>query len=250
MSTAATIVVVDDDPRIRELLRACFEGESYRVLEAPDSRTLFALLDEHAVDLVTLDIALVGESGLDLVRELRRSHDLGIVMVTGKGELIDTVLGLELGADDYVVKPFELRELLARVRSVLRRYERNRGCEGGGRSEGASGAPPDETASEIGFGPWRLRPAARQLLDANAEPLELTGSEFDLLELLVDSPQRVLSRDEIMARLKGRDWHPSDRIIDNLVAQLRKKLERDGHSAMIDTVRGKGYRFSGTVERR
>ena len=252
MGTAATIVVVDDDPRIRELLRACFEAESYRVLEASDSRTLFALLDEHTVDLVTLDIALVGESGLDLVREIRASHDLGIVMVTGKGELIDTVLGLELGADDYIVKPFELRELLARVRSVLRRYERNRGEEGRGAAAPTArgGAPADEEPIEIAFGPWRLRPAARLLLDADGSPLELTGSEFDLLEFLVENPQRVLSRDEIMARLKGRDWHPSDRIIDNLVAQLRKKFEQGGRSAMIDTVRGKGYRFSGTVERR
>ena len=244
--TAATVVVVDDDGRVRELIRTALEGEGYRVLEASDSRTLFALLAAHEVDLVTLDVALAGESGLDLIGQIRRSRELGIVMVTGKGELIDTVVGLELGADDYIAKPFELRELIARVRSVLRR------CAGAR----ARDAPPErrpvgpEADVEFVFGPWTLEPAARRLRDASGTPCELTGSEFDLMLLFAGNPHRVLSRDEIMLSLKGRDWHPTDRVVDNLVAQLRKKLERDGSATAIDTVRGKGYRFSADVERR
>ena len=248
MVTGTTIVVVDDDPRVRTLLRGCLEGESYRVLEAPDSVTLFALLASHHVDLVTLDIALDGESGLDLVRELRRSHDLGVVMVTAKRDLIDTVVGLELGADDYIVKPFELRELVARVRSVLRRYERDRSAAASRASSEVE--PASDEAAEFVFGPWRLLPTARQLLDVDGESHELTSSEFDLLEMFAGNPRRALSRDEIMCSLKGRDWQPTDRTIDNLVAKLRKKLERDGCPTPIDTVRGVGYRFSADVERR
>ena len=243
---AATIVVVEDDDRVRELIRAALEGQSYRVLEASDGATLFALLAEHETDLVTLDIGLGGESGLDLVREIRRSHELGIVMVTARGELIDTVVGLELGADDYIVKPFELRELIARVRSVLRR------CAGAG-----AGATPAkrqaagaEARAQLVFGPWRLEPVARRLRDELGEPCALTSSEFDLLLLFAESPHRVLSRDEIMISLKGRDWRPTDRVVDNLVAQLRRKLSHGNGATMIDTVRGKGYRFSADVRQR
>ena len=246
MSAGATIVVVDDDPRIRELLRDCFEAESWRVFEARDGAELFTVLEEHAVDLVTLDIALGGENGLDLVRELRRSHELGIVMVTGRGELIDTVVGLELGADDYVGKPFELREVVARVRSVLRRYAPSREAAARTGGGGAGGHGP-----EIRFGgTWRLYPEARRLAGADGRAPELSASEFDLLELFLAHPHRALSRDTILDSLRGRDWHPSDRMVDNLVAQLRRKLEDRDRPSLIGTVRGVGYVFSGDVERR
>ena len=246
MGNGSTIVVVDDDPRIRELLRDRFEGESWRVFEASDRAGLFALLDAHPVDLVTLDIALGGENGLDLVREIRASRQIGILMVTGKGELIDIVVGLELGADDYISKPFELREVVARVRSVLRRYELARTASGD-RAE-ASGTGSD--VPEIAFGRWRLFPEARTLVDTDGVSPELSSSEFDLLELFLENPHRALSRGTILARLKGRDWRPSDRIVDNLVAQLRKKLERAGQPRLIGTLRGVGYVFSGDVRRR
>lgn len=242
VSSGATIVVVDDDPRVRALLRDCFEGESWQVFEASDGDELFARLEAHAVDLVTLDIALGDENGLDLVRELRRTSDVGIVMVTGKGELIDTVVGLELGADDYIGKPFELRELVARVRSVLRRYGRGRGAY--------TSSSPGSRGPEIAFGDWRLYPEARLLTDTDGEPIELSGSEFDLLELFLANPHRALSRDLILEGLKGRERDPSDRTVDNLVAQLRKKLDRPDRPRLINTVRGVGYAFSGDVEYR
>ena len=246
MGNGSTIVVVDDEPGIRELLRDCFEGESWRVFEASDRSGLFALLDAHPVDLVTLDIALGDENGLDLVREIRASRPIGIVIVTGKGELIDTVVGLELGADDYISKPFELREVVARVRSVLRRYELTRAAaDGRPRAPGTGSGVP-----EIAFGRWRLFPEARRLSDTDGESPDLSSSEFDLLELFLENPYRALSRDTILARLKGRDWQPSDRIVDNLVAQLRKKLERPGQPRLIGTLRGVGYVFSCDVERR
>ena len=243
MGTAATIVVVDDDPRIRELLRAALEAESYRVLEAADGTTLLSLLAEHAVDLVTLDIGLGGESGLTLMEELRRSHDVGVIMVTARDELVDTVVGLELGADDYIVKPFELRELVARVRSVLRRYGRG-GVDRSGAPDRSSARGPALT-----FDAWRLYPKARLLCRADGTPCELSGSEFTLLSLLVENAHRALSRDEIMEALKGRSWNPADRTVDNLVAQLRKKLDEDGRPALIRTVRGVGYLFAGDVGR-
>ena len=240
--TGATIIVVDDDDRVRELIRVALEGESYRVLEAPDSRTLFALLAEHRTDLVTLDIALAGESGLDLMKELRASHELGVIMITGRGELIDTVVGLELGADDYIAKPFELREVLARVRSVLRRYRRERHT--------AAAPAVESRGATLAFGRWRLLTAARQLHDTAGRRCELSVSEYDLLELLASNPRRALSRDEILERLRGRERHPSDRTIDNLVMQLRRKLSRPGEPSLIETARGVGYVFSADVTRR
>ena len=243
MTGGATIVVVDDDPRIRALLRECLEGESWRVFEAGGRAELFALLEAEEVDLVTLDIGLGHENGLDLVREIRATRELGIVMVTGKGELIDTVVGLELGADDYVAKPVELRELVARLRAVLRRYGR-------GREAGEPAPTAPRPVPEIAFGAWRLRPEARTLHGDGGEAVALSASEFDLLSLFLDNPDRALSRDAIMDSLKGRDWHPSDRVVDNLVAQLRKKLERPDRAPLIGTVRGVGYRFSGDVTRR
>lgn len=242
MSASATIVVVDDDRRIRELLRERLEREGYRVFEASDGAELFAVLERHEVDLVTIDVGLGGESGLDLVRELRRSRELAIVMITARAELVDTIVGLELGADDYIAKPVEPREVVARLRSVLRRCRRERG-------DAARGAGGGHGATLV-FGRWRLHTGARQLHDADGERCQLSVSEFDLLELLASNPRRALSRDEILARLRGRERHPSDRTIDNLVVQLRRKLERPGEPRLIDTARGVGYVFSTDVARR
>lgn len=235
----AQILIVDDEPEIRTLLRKCFEREGFGVLEAADGAGLRASIARHKVDLVTLDLTLGGEDGLELAREIRTSRNVPIVMITGKGDTIDRVVGLELGADDYIAKPFQLREVLARVRAVLRRY---------GAGEQAS-PPAGEKHERYMFGEMVLDLTSRDLHSSSGERRNLTTAEFNLLELFVRCPQRVLSRDSIMDRLKGHDWSPLDRSIDALVGRLRKKVETDpGDPCLIKTVRGVGYVFAGDVK--
>jgi DNA-binding response OmpR family regulator len=225
------ILVVDDDPKVRTLLRRCFEGEGFSVSEARDGTELRAQLDRHPITLITLDLNLGNENGLDLAREIRKARSIPIIMLTGKGDTIDKVVGLEVGADDYLAKPFELRELLARVRAVLRR------------SNAAS--EPTPSGHRFAFDGWVLDVNRRSLSRPTGEPQELTTSEFNLLEAFVKRPHRVLSRDDIMDLLKGHDWSPLDRSIDNLIARLRKKVEQDpDHPCLIKTVRGVGYVFT------
>lgn len=255
-TSAATILVVDDDQRIRELLCTSLGTEGFKVHEAGTSEELYQTLSDHQIDLITMDVLLERENGLDLVRDIRAKSDIPIILVTGRVDLIDTVLGLELGADDYVTKPFLMRELTARVRSVLRRSRSNR--------VGASA--PDSTAMgstrhqdhSLGademevftFGSWTLIPAARELRDTDNLVVSLTTAEYDLLEIFVSSPQRALSREHLMERLTGRDWHPSDRVVDNHVAQLRKKIVSADQFEWIKTVRGTGYMFAGKATRK
>jgi DNA-binding response OmpR family regulator len=234
--SAGHILVVDDDPKVRTLLRRCLEGEGFAVSDAKDGAELHACLARQAVSLITLDLNLGKENGLDLARAIRKEHNIPIIMLTGKGDTIDRVIGLEVGADDYLAKPFELRELVARVRAVLRR------------------AAPGETKASTGerytFEGWILDISRRSLKDGEGQEQELTTSEFNLLEAFVKRPHRVLSRDEIMDLLKGHDWSPLDRSIDNLVARLRKKIETNADQpTLIKTVRGVGYTFTGDVER-
>src|SRR5215475_2894247 len=233
---AAHLLVVDDDPRVRTLLRRCFEGEGFMVSAAKDGAELRACLERHAVDLITLDLTLGQENGLDLAREIRRQQNIPIIMLTGKGDSIDRIVGLEIGADDYLVKPFELRELVARIRAVLRRV-----------APAAAGAA---TGQRYAFDGWVFHVNQRWLKAANGQEQELTTSEFNLLEAFVKRPQRVLSRNDIMDLLKGHDWSPIDRSIDNLVARLRKKIEKDAdRPRLIKTVRGVGYTFTAEVVR-
>lgn len=229
------ILVVDDDPKVRTLLRRCFEGEGFAVSEAKDGRELESQLERYPVSLITLDLNLGKENGLDLAREIRKDRNVPIIMLTGKGDAIDRVVGLELGADDYLAKPFELRELLARVRAVLRR----------------SGAHQPVASDQCyAFEDWFFDVNRRSLQHRNGESKDLTTSEFNLLQAFVKRPNRVLSRDDIMDLLKGQDWSPLDRSIDNLVARLRKKIEQDpDHPALIKTVRGAGYTFATDVKR-
>jgi DNA-binding response OmpR family regulator len=230
------ILVVDDDPKVRALLRRCFEGEGFAVSEAKDGCELQAQLDRHPVSLITLDLNLGGENGLDLARQVRKERNIPIIMLTGKGDAIDRVVGLELGADDYLVKPFELRELLARVRAVLRRSR--------------AATTQERSGRRFRFDGWVLDIDRRDLSRTNGEALDLTTSEFNLLEAFVTRPHRVLSRDDIMDLLKGQDWSPLDRSIDNLIARLRKKIEPDpDRPRLIKTVRGVGYTLAANVER-
>lgn len=239
----ATILVVDDDDGVRTLLRECFELDGFQVLEAKDGRELNSHLGNGAVDLITLDLNLGGENGFDLARQVRASNNLPIIMITGKGDPIDRIVGLELGADDYITKPFHLREVLARVRAVLRRYDRSGGH--GERTETASACSP-----RYAFEGWTLDPDRRELRATSGQTRELTTAEFDLLRIFVERPARVMSRDNIMDLLKGHEWSPFDRSIDSLIVRLRKKIEPEPDSPrLIKTVRGVGYVFAAEVNR-
>jgi DNA-binding response OmpR family regulator len=239
----AQILVVDDEPSVRKLLKECFLAEGFNVVEAQNGAEMHACLDKQPVDLITLDLKLGGDDGLSLAREIRSKRNVPIVIITGKGKAIDRVVGLELGADDYVSKPFNVRELVARVRAVLRRY--------GGLTPGPQqSAVPAAHDYSYAFEGWRLDPARRELATASGEVKELTTTEFNLLEVFVKCPQRVLTRDNIMDMLKGRDWSPFDRSIDSAVARLRKKIEPDPeNSNFIKTVHGVGYVFTAEVKR-
>ncbi len=243
MSTAdrQTILIVDDEPEVRALLRTGLEGEGFQVLEAADGRQASAIVERVPISLVTLDLKLGGEDGLKVARELRAAKNVPIIMITGKGDAIDRIVGLELGADDYIPKPFLMREVTARVRAVLRRYTVG---------AGTSGAPTQSEGEGYSFDGWAVDIPRREVRGPNGELRDLTTAEFNLLTIFLQRPGRVLSRDEIMDLLKGHDWTPMDRSIDALVARLRKKLEPDSERPMlVKTVRGVGYVFAGTVKR-
>lgn len=242
MPPATQILVVDDDREIRQLLRAAFEGEGMLVREASHGAECAEILSREPVDLVTLDLNLGGEDGLRIARDLRSKRNVPIVMITGKGDPIDRIVGLELGADDYIVKPFHMREVVARVRAVLRRYEA--GNSHTNEAELGPGRP------RYDFDGWKCDVARREVQTPAGGNVDLTTAEFNLLLLLLERPGRVLSRDELMDMLKGHDWSPIDRSIDALVARLRKKIEpQSERPVLIKTVRGVGYVFAGNVKR-
>jgi DNA-binding response OmpR family regulator len=237
------ILVVDDEAEVRTLLRAGLEPEGYTVLEAENGAALMSQLDAHPVDLITLDVRLSGEDGFTLARAVRAKLNVPIVMISGKGDMIDRVVGLELGADDYIAKPFHMREVLARIRAVLRRYAPAAG------NEAVAHASLAEKGDHYTFDGWTLDLGRRSLTTPEGAACELTTAEFNLLVVLLDRPGRVLSRDDLMDLLKGHDWTPLDRSIDGLVARLRKKIERGECPQLVKTVRGVGYVFAGQVQR-
>lgn len=240
MSEPHNILVVDDDPRVRTMLRRYLVEEGFHVAEAADGSAMRAALDGHQTDLVLLDLMMPGEDGLSLARQVRQRSDIPIIMLTGKGDLIDRVAGLEAGADDYIAKPFHLREVLARIRTVLRR--------GRAPARTNQSASPDEREVLV-FQGWRLDLARRELKrQAGDEAVPLTTGEFELLRAFAAHPNRVLTRDQLMSLVKGQDWAAYDRAIDAQVARLRKKIESNpGNPLLIKTVRGAGYIFAATV---
>ena len=233
------ILIIDDDREIRELLARFLERNQIRVTAVRDGREARRAWTNGHYQLVVLDLMLPGESGLELARWMRGQSNIPILMLTAMGEETDRVIGLELGADDYVPKPFSPRELLARIRAILRR----------------AGEPNDHRQSatavkQYRFSRWTLEPAHRRLLNPEGTEISLTGGEFDLLLALVDRANRVLTRDMLLDLLRGRQAGPFDRAIDVAVSRLRRKLEDDGHNAqLIKTVRGGGYVLATTVER-
>ncbi|MCG6860459.1 MAG: response regulator transcription factor [Chromatiaceae bacterium] len=240
MENGRVVLVVDDDPRICRLLGRYLEQEGYRVLTASSAAEMRQQLAVIQVDLVLLDVRLPDDDGFSLVKELSTVPELAIIMVTGRSDPFDKVLGLELGADDYVTKPFDQRELLARIRSVLRRSRQD-----------SPDAEIRSRGSVAFFAGWKLDMPAQELVSPHGNRVLLTAREFQLLAALVEHAMRVLSRDAILDLLTGRDWMPIDRSIDVLIGKLRKKLGDDAHSPqLIKTVRGVGYKLAVPVERR
>jgi two-component system OmpR family response regulator len=234
------ILVIDDDREIRDLLARFLEKHQMRVTTARDAREARRVWTTGHFHLVVLDLMLPGESGLDLARWLRADSQVPIVMLTAMGEETDRIIGLELGADDYMPKPFNPRELLARIRAVLRRA--------GEQPVGARSA--EGALRSLRFSGWTLEPGRRRLLNPEGVEVPLTGGEYDLLVALVDRANRVLTRDMLLDLLRGRQAGPFDRAIDVAISRLRRKLEDDGrHAQLIKTVRGGGYVLAATVER-
>lgn len=242
MGTAsAAILIVDDHASIRGALRTMLEQEGYEVAEAASGAEMMAALDQNAFDLMTLDLSVGRENGLELMKQAKARQSLPVLLVTAKGDDVDRIVGLELGADDYIVKPFNLREVLARIWAVLRRVEAPHP------PPPAQPANPDGVVSR--FSGWSLDARSRELRSETGQLAALTSAEFDLLEALVRRPSRVLSREALIDLTKGPDSAPFDRAIDTLIGRLRKKIEADpDNPALIKTIRGVGYVFSPGVQ--
>lgn len=224
------MLIVEDDRQVRETVADYLASHGYDVAQAGDGAAMRASLSRQVPDLVLLDVRLPGEDGLALARWLRERHEMAIIMLTAAGEVIDRVVGLEVGADDYIAKPFDLRELLARMKSVLRRSAR-------------AGAP-SLGWKRVRFGNCTLDLDRHQLIGPQGEDVPLTGMEFDLLRAFAEHPNRVLSRDQLLTLTRNREWEPFDRSIDIRIARLRRKIEADPDKPMtIKTVRGSGYIF-------
>jgi DNA-binding response OmpR family regulator len=238
MAEQATILVVDDDPDIRELLEDYLGDQGYKVVSVPSADAFREALSEHEPDVVLLDVGLPGEDGLSLARHVREHLDVGIIIVSGAGETVDRIIGLEIGADDYLAKPFDPRELRARVKSVLRRYRRLS-------DKGQSEADRDSGLSRrVRFGVGLLDLDRCQLLDADGKEIPVTAMEFELLKVFATRPNRPLSRDQILSLTQNREWDPYDRSIDIRIARLRRKIEPDPEKpTFLKTVRGIGYMF-------
>jgi DNA-binding response OmpR family regulator len=240
------LAVLDDEPEITLLISRYLGAQGFRVSQLHRGAELIELLRSDPPALVLLDLGLPGEDGFAIARQLREHHRCGLVIVSGRGEAIDKVVGLEVGADDYVTKPFDLRELLARVKAVLRRLEPGPGAA-------AAPAPAATGAAHEGwqFGDYRIDVPARRVVDRTGAEIELTGGEFDLLVTFCRHAGRVLSRDFLLEATRGREAGPFDRTIDVQVGRLRRKLGDDAdHPTLIKSVRGAGYLLVVPVEAR
>ena len=238
-----TVLVVDDDPKMCRLLRRCLEGEGFDVVEARTEQAVLDALQSRDISLITLDISLDGESGLVIARNIRQHWSVPIIMVTARADVIDRVVGLEIGADDYITKPFHVRELAARVRAQIRRAE-DLTLE---QTRPAVGQEPPSGMLE--FDGMTIDPETHEARDRAGDALKLTTADAELLLVFLKNPKRVLSRDRIMTLLGGAEWTPLDRAIDNKVARLRKKIEKDPDDPkIIRTVRGVGYQFATAVK--
>ncbi|MBL6959450.1 MAG: response regulator [Rhodospirillales bacterium] len=239
MNTAPHILIVDDDREIRDLLSRFLVKHALRVTTAADGREMQKVLETSRIDLIVLDLMLPGDDGLTLCRNLRAGSELPVIMLTAMGEETDRIIGLEMGADDYLAKPFNPRELLARIKAVLRR------------AETAGVKPLGEDFEVLDFEGWSLSLDKRELHDPDGTLVPLSGGEYELLAVFVTHPGRVLSRDQLLDLARGRDAQPFDRSIDVQVSRLRKKIEADPKSpAFIKTIRSGGYMFTPAVRQK
>ena len=233
--TTTHLAIVDDDVDITTLLGNYLTGHGFRVSRLHSGQALMALMASDPPSLVLLDLGLPGEDGFVIARQLREHWRCGLVIVTGRGDAVDKIVGLEIGADDYVTKPFDLRELVARVKAVMRRIES---------SPAAAPAPQQASATVLRFAGWQLDTAARRLESPQGAVVGLTSGEFDLLSAFAMHPGRVLSRDFLLEQTRGREAAPFDRTIDVQVGRLRKKIEADPEDPqIIKSVRSAGYVF-------
>ena len=236
MKDTGRLLVVDDDPTVRAMLVEYLSGHRFEVQAVDSGSAMRAEIERNLPDLILLDVRLPGEDGITLARFLRERYDVGIIMVTASGDVVDRVVGLEVGADDYVAKPFEPRELLARVRSVLRRMQ--------AKPQAAPADPGPVPATRQRIGRCELDVDSRLLFE-NGEEVPMTAMEFELLRVFLASPNRVLSRDQLLMRTRNREWEPFDRSIDIRIGRLRRKIEPypGGEPRCIRTVRNGGYMY-------
>jgi DNA-binding response OmpR family regulator len=226
---ATRVLIVDDDATIREMIADYLGDHGYEVAQAASGEAMRAEMERARPAVVLLDIGLPGEDGLTLARFLRERYEVGIIMVTGASDVVDRVAGLEVGADDYIAKPFDPRELRARLKSVLRRLEKKDSPKQQGR---------------VSIGSCLLDLKSRTLSDAKGRDVPITSMEFDLLKALAEHPNQVLTRDQLLGITRNRDWEPFDRSIDIRITRLRRKVEDDpARPRVIKTVRGAGYMF-------
>jgi two-component system OmpR family response regulator len=232
------ILIVDDDPEIRDLLAHYLEQENFRVDAVSNGEGIDRLLSAHRFHLVLLDLMMPGEDGLSICRRIRANSAIPIIILTAKGEEMDRIIGLEMGADDYIPKPFNPRELVARIKAVL------------WRTTHTYGGPGQEAANDrLEFGDWVASRSERTVMTRSGEILDLSSGEFDLLLAFASNPQRTLTRDQLLDLTQGRALDPYDRSIDIQVSRLRRKIEKDPHEPrVIKTVRGVGYTFTLAVK--
>ena len=234
MNDKVHILVVDDEPDIREGFQEYLEMNGYRVSCAEDAASARHIVDGQEIDLALLDISMPGEDGLSLARYFREHTDLAIIMVASAGDVMDRVIGIEVGADDYLAKPVDLRELLARVTAVLRWKQ---GVPGGTATPVA-----DDDRKLIPFGECRLDTESHKLMDAEGVDISITEMDFQVLKLFAENPGRTLSREQILQATRGRDWDPADRSVDIQMGRIRRKIEPDPKKPeIIKTVHGRGY---------
>jgi len=239
MDASPHILIVDDDREIRDLLARFLDKHGMRVSAAADGREMHKVLEGSRIDLIVLDLMLPGEDGLTLCRNLRARSRIPIIMLTAMGEETDRIVGLEMGADDYLAKPFNPRELLARIKAVLRRAEQ------------APAAVQGDGGTMLEFADWTLDLERRELQRSGGVMVPLSGGEFELLAAFATHPARVLSRDQLLDLARGREAQPFDRSIDVQVSRLRRKIESDPQEpTLIKTVRNGGYSFTPSVRRR
>ena len=237
MSDSGCVLIVDDDSSVRAMLAEYLSESGYQTLQADGGEAMRSALALRTPDVALLDVRLGREDGLSLARYLRGRYPMGIIRVSAADDVVDRVVGLEVGADDYIATPFDPRELKARLRSVMRRLQAGNASR--------TTAPAPAPAAGVPVGAFRLDLAAHRLLDAAGREVALTGMEFDLLRVFTEHPNKVLSRDQLLGHTRNRDWQPFDRSIDIRIARLRRKIEPDPDSPRyLITERGIGYRLS------